>query len=142
VRFFLKTFSVDNKSLILDPFSGRGTTVIECKKNNIPSLGFEINPLLQIVGDYSSYWSNNKLSLLKNFIAELKEQINVFSNRTITEIIEKLNTEIPNIYNVFRWWKSPVLRDLILARNLARKNDFEAVLCYLSEFVRLSHLWI
>lgn len=68
VRYFIKYCSINNNSLVLDPFSGRGTTIIECKKNHIPSIGFEINPLLEKVGNYSLIWSKENLELLKKTV--------------------------------------------------------------------------
>ena len=35
---------VDESTLVLDPFSGVGTTLVESLKAGIPSIGFEINP--------------------------------------------------------------------------------------------------
>ena len=78
VRFFLKYFDVPEDSLILDPFCGGDTTVVECQKRGVRSIGFEINPLLELVSRYSLIWepirnefSRSYMSILENKIAEL-----------------------------------------------------------------------
>ena len=40
----LKTFSVSTDDLILDPFCGAGTTMVECAKYGIASIGVDANP--------------------------------------------------------------------------------------------------
>ena len=45
VRDYLDTFGVDSSQRVLDPFCGTGTTLVECKKLGIPSVGIERNPM-------------------------------------------------------------------------------------------------
>ena len=45
VRDYLDTFGVDSTQRVLDPFCGTGTTLVECKKLGIPSVGIERNPM-------------------------------------------------------------------------------------------------
>ena len=45
VRHYIEKFNVDNKQLILDPFCGTGTTLVECKKQGISSIGIEAIPM-------------------------------------------------------------------------------------------------
>ena len=64
VRYFIELFSVNKNSLVFDPFSGRGTTGIECQINGIPSISTEINPLLQEVDRRSLIWDKTNLKNL------------------------------------------------------------------------------
>lgn len=43
VRDYVKRFGVTGRRRVLDPFCGTGTTLVECKKLGIPSVGTEIN---------------------------------------------------------------------------------------------------
>lgn len=131
VRYFLDYFEVENTSLVLDPFNGRGTTVIECQKAGIPAIGFEINPLLQRVAKYSLVWNQHHLEALSEFSDVLKCQILDSSNKSIEETIWTLSTSLPNIHDVFRWWRPTVLRDLLIARQLAGGQAFLPVKEYL-----------
>ena len=45
VRSYLDAFGVNSTQKVLDPFCGTGTTLVECKKLNIPSVGIERNPM-------------------------------------------------------------------------------------------------
>jgi tRNA G10 N-methylase Trm11 len=45
VRDYVSRFEVDSTGLVLDPFCGTGTTLVECKKLGIRSVGIESNPM-------------------------------------------------------------------------------------------------
>jgi DNA methylase len=45
VRDYLSRFDVSPEKVVLDPFCGTGTTVVECKKLGIVSVGIEANPM-------------------------------------------------------------------------------------------------
>ena len=45
VRDCIKRFRVTQDDLVLDPFCGTGTTLVECKKLGVPSVGLEPNPM-------------------------------------------------------------------------------------------------
>jgi len=45
VRQYLERFGLDQRHTVLDPFSGTGTTLVECMKRGIPSIGIEAHPM-------------------------------------------------------------------------------------------------
>lgn len=45
VRQYLEDFNIKSGDVVLDPFCGTGTTLVECKKNGINSIGIEANPI-------------------------------------------------------------------------------------------------
>lgn len=45
VRNYIERFGLDSRHIVLDPFCGTGTTLVECKKSGIPSIGVESNPM-------------------------------------------------------------------------------------------------
>ena len=57
VRDYLDVFGVDSKQRVLDPFCGTGTTLVECKKLNIPSVGIERNPMAHFASQTKLDWS-------------------------------------------------------------------------------------
>jgi len=45
VRTYLDRFGVTHGVRLLDPFCGTGTSLVECKKRGIESVGIEANPV-------------------------------------------------------------------------------------------------
>ncbi len=64
VREYLERFNCDSSSTVLDPFCGTGTTVVECKKLGIPSIGIEANPLAHFAASTKLDWDVNSDLLL------------------------------------------------------------------------------
>ena len=131
VKFLIQKLKITEKDYVLDPFSGRGTTSIQCQKQGIKSLGIEINPLLQQVGQKSLIWERENLNLLDDYLLEIYSIINEFKTLSLGSIINQFNTNIPIIHNVFRWWKQDVLKELIICREVMLKQKYSLVKNYL-----------
>ena len=56
VREYIKKFGLNDQSLVLDPFCGTGTTVVECKKNGIPAIGIEALPMPHFASMVKTDW--------------------------------------------------------------------------------------
>ncbi len=57
VREYLQRFQVDASQRVLDPFCGTGTTLVECRKLGIPSVGIEANPMAHFASRVKLDWS-------------------------------------------------------------------------------------
>jgi len=57
VRDYLSRFGVSENQTVLDPFCGTGTTLVECKKLGIPSIGVEALPSSAFVSNTKLEWS-------------------------------------------------------------------------------------
>ena len=66
VRHYLHQFGVDEDGLVLDPFCGTGTTLVECKKHAIRSVGLEALPLTHFVSRTKTDWQGNGSTLLRH----------------------------------------------------------------------------
>ena len=64
VRSYLDRFQVDHRNFVLDPFCGTGTTLVECKKLGIPSVGIEANPVAHLATQVKTSWNVDARSLL------------------------------------------------------------------------------
>jgi len=64
VRDYLERFGIGHQHQVLDPFCGTGTTLVECKKRDIPSVGIEANPLAQFASAVKVDWSPDPEGLL------------------------------------------------------------------------------
>jgi hypothetical protein len=132
VRYFLKDFDVRADEVVLDPFSGRGTTVIECQKHGIRSVGFEINPLLQQVGALSLNWRPIDITRHKQkYLKLLQAQVAQYETLSIGDYMTTSGEVLPDIHDVFRWWKPGVLKNLLIAKALMRSPEFVPISHYL-----------
>lgn len=64
VRDYVKRFGLTSGQTVLDPFCGTGTTVVECKKLGIASIGIEAHPMLYLASKTKVDWSPEPNQLL------------------------------------------------------------------------------
>ncbi len=57
VRHYLGDFGIMPGQCVLDPFCGTGTTIVECRKNGIDSIGIEANPMGALACRVKTDWS-------------------------------------------------------------------------------------
>jgi hypothetical protein len=76
VRTYLNRFGITEKQRVLDPFCGTGTTIVECKKLGIPSLGIEAHPLTAFASRVKSDWTIDPAGLGNDArrVAEIAEK--------------------------------------------------------------------
>lgn len=56
VTEMLERLDVKPGDLVLDPFCGTGTTLVECKKLNIDAVGIEANPVCRLASQVKTNW--------------------------------------------------------------------------------------
>lgn len=56
VKDYVSKFNIDSKHIVLDPFAGTGTTLVECKKSGIESIGLEANPIASFACATKTNW--------------------------------------------------------------------------------------
>jgi len=64
VKYYLNKFQIDSDSVVLDPFSGTGTTLVESKLNRVESVGIEANPIARFATKTKLNWNVNTNELL------------------------------------------------------------------------------
>ena len=69
VREYLTKFGLNSQQVVLDPFCGTGTTVVECKKLGIPSVGLEPNPMACFASRTKLKWDVDPKRLLHHALA-------------------------------------------------------------------------
>lgn len=131
VRFFLDSWEVGPQHCVFDPFAGRGTTAIECQLRGVPSLSYEINPLLARVIACSLRWRPRRSRLIGRYLDEVARRCAEVSGLEPEVYCESEGVRLPAIHDVFRWWRPPVLRELLVARETARAPVYRRVGQYL-----------
>lgn len=74
VREYLAGFKVNGDQMILDPFCGMGTTIVECKKLGIASQGVEANPMAHFASSVKINWSPDPIGL-RTQAAEIADRV-------------------------------------------------------------------
>ena len=102
VRDYLQMFGVDSTQTVLDPFCGTGTTLVECKKLDIPSVGIERNPIAGFASRTKVNWSIDPHVLISHaqeiadrMLERLQsEGINDFGDATRSQIDGKRTADL------------------------------------------------
>jgi hypothetical protein len=115
VQDMLATLRFVPGEIVLDPFAGAATTMIECQLLGIASYGFEINPFLQWIGETSLNW-DLEVPQLKQTLKLISDNYAEFEPRATIEALDSLNLKIPPIHDPLRWWRSDILAKLLLLK--------------------------
>ncbi len=77
VREYIGRLGVSSASTVLDPFCGTGTTLVECKKHGVASVGFEAHPMPAFASRVKTNWDVNPNGLheFANRTAEAAENL-------------------------------------------------------------------
>ena len=123
VNHYLNRFNASENTLVLDPFCGTGTTLVECKKNYIPSIGLEANPIALLASNVKIDWTiepSDIIRLAKNIadIANTKIQKHKGNYLKLTDEQEKLI--IKNSISKLPLHKALILLNVI---NLFNENE-------------------
>lgn len=113
VRKALNDMDTPPRSVVLDPFAGAGTALIEAKLAGHRAIGYELNPLLHFVSEISLNWTLDPSELRKDLLAIRTHVKKTKLCRTEAVSLEALGLTPPPIHNPFRWWREDVLVDLL-----------------------------
>lgn len=64
VRDYAEAFALSDTDCVLDPFCGTGTTLVECKKLELESVGVEANPVVAFAAAVKTDWDVDPEALL------------------------------------------------------------------------------
>lgn len=66
IREYLKKFGIGRQDCVLDPFCGTGTTLVECKKHGVRSIGVEANPVAHFASTVKLSWGISNVQLQRH----------------------------------------------------------------------------
>ena len=134
VRGYLEKFGIGNRQQVLDPFCGTGTTIVECKKLGIPSVGVEANPMAYFASRVKVDWSPNPDELFQhaNRVAEAS-----LDNLRASGIDDTTLLQFAPNGNVNLRTLPPELMELLLANSISPLPLHKTLV--LLDFLRQSH---
>lgn len=118
VEILLSKFELNNNCIVLDPFSGSGTTVLTCKQNGYRSVGFDVSPFFVFVSRVKT--ADYDLEKLKTEIAKVKDwkfekPKKLPKERHITKVFPKYTLERLIFYkNKISQIKDDEIRDFLM----------------------------
>lgn len=135
IRAILNYFEATEDDLVLDPFSGSGTTLVECRLIGIPAVGIEISPLSALISRTKSKFKGNSkdiISLINEMEIFYLEKLNDFlDGRSIEdihylEIINRKGNFIKEFANYNKWFTVEALLGVsIITEFINSKNGYE-----------------
>lgn len=85
VKDYLTKFNVAGNDLVLDPFAGTGTTLIESKLNGFNSIGLEANPIIKHITQTKLKWNGNTEKLIDSALDISNEVNQIFKSQGIDD---------------------------------------------------------
>ncbi len=84
VAGLLERLPLDSRSVVLDPFCGTGTTLLESKLHGVPSIGVDANPVCVLVSRAKTEWTLNvskTKALVESVLASASDEYDSFVRR-------------------------------------------------------------
>lgn len=97
VRDYLERFEIQPGHTVLDPFCGTGTTLVECKKLGIRSVGIEAHPMAYFASRVKVDWTPDPKGLLEHAEQVAETAINILANQGISDrVIDHTDANVLN----------------------------------------------
>ena len=129
VDYFLKR-DLKNSTLILDPFAGSGTTLVESNINKIPSVGVDISKFnVMLCNVKTKYYDMVKVK--KTIDSIIKQTIAQSSNTVLDNFLtdkKKRKVKIPNSQYLNTWFHPDALHSLLVFKELIPEHDYQDIL--------------
>lgn len=94
VRRYLERFAITGDHLVLDPFAGTGTTLVECKKSGIPCIGIEAHPMSHFASRVKTDWRCEP--------AELVEAGELVYQKAWQQLDKEMICDVPDFFDTPR----------------------------------------
>ena len=120
-EYSIRNFTKEN-DVVLDPFVGCGTSLVEAKLLNRKGIGVDLNPIATLLTKVkTTILSEIEVIEINSIILKIIEQINCYYEKNCVPN-EYL---IPNFYNREHWFQKNVQNELAIAVNILNniKNE-------------------
>ena len=83
VSSLINIFNLNEKSIILDPFCGSGTVMLEAKYKGINAIGVDINPMAAFIANTKLQSSSKDAKEIKGFLNAINKRLLIKKNQHI-----------------------------------------------------------
>jgi len=139
VRTYFSRFGLSQGHLVLDPFCGTGTTLVEAKKNGIQSYGIEANPMACFASRVKTCWDVDPDELVRHanlVLRRAQRALGDWNGQLKTLPPEEQKLLLAHSINPQPLHKCLVLRDEIVKPSDSRIHDIELLaLAFVAVFV-------
>lgn len=115
VHCMINLFGIDKSSIVLDPFNGSGTTILECAHLGIRAEGADINPM-------ACYIANSKVAALMIDVEKARGEINNLVSEIELNPYFEIEQSERNDY-LKKWIPTETLMVLERIRTLAKEKE-------------------
>ncbi len=114
VRDYIQKFELNHKSVVLDPFCGTGTTIVEAKLAGMKAIGLEGNPFPHFASSVKTDWklNANDLSVRARQVAE--QTLAILKSQEIDDNLSSSNPKKLELKTL-----SPETEKLILGNSIS-----------------------
>ncbi|HNT36475.1 MAG TPA: DNA methyltransferase [bacterium] len=114
-RTAVRLYASSSKDVVLDPFCGSGTTLVEAKALGRDCIGFDINPLAVLVSRVKTSFHDDEM---------LNFQLGKLMYEALRDNGKDAMAEAPFCVNRDHWYRDEVIRDLVvMKRNIEKAVD-------------------
>jgi len=139
VRAYISRLELEAGDIVLDPFCGTGTTLVEAKKNGLGCYGIEAHPMAHFASRVKTNWSVDSDELVEHATRVFKRAcraLNGSNGDLKTLSLEQEDLLLTNSISPVPLHKALVLRDEILRTPGSPVRDAELLaLAFVSVFV-------
>ena len=131
VRKYLDDFNIGTDDIVLDPFCGTGTTLVECKKLGIPNIGVEAMPIMHFASSVKTDWHCNPDSILEAS-SEVRRQTDITLGAKSRQRLASLNDEQNQLLITDSVSPLPMHKLLVLRDGISSFKDSKQVFSHLN----------
>ncbi|MFX0182676.1 MAG: hypothetical protein ACFE95_06285 [Candidatus Hodarchaeota archaeon] len=131
VRKIFGKYKVNNKSRIIDPFAGSGTVLVEAKKKDIFSAGFELNPFIHFLAKVKLTW-NIDITILERILQEISQKYNFLQaskkkDKRFIQATKSCSIDPPNMNTLHKFYDEFTIKRLLILKEYWHLIDEAAI---------------